>query len=284
MQVSKATRNAVTNGADPLISLVGVSKRFPNGTLALDNVDLNIPRGQLLSLIGLSGSGKSTLMRHLNGLHRPTAGKVTVMGVEVSSASNRELRGVRRNIGFVFQQFGLVGRATCLENVLTGALGRLSGPRYGVWSYPKKLRSEAFDHLERVGLVNQAYQRADTLSGGQMQRVAIARSLMQQPQIMLADEPVASLDPESSAQVLDLLLRVAVEEQMTVIVTLLLVELALGWATRIVGLRDGRVVLDRDATTLKQEDAMEVYQRVDKNLAQPSNIATEPAPFALREK
>lgn len=267
---------------DTLISLAGVSKRFPNGTLALDNVDLKIPRGQLLSLIGLSGSGKSTLMRHLNGLHRPTSGIVNVMGVEVSSASNRQLRGVRRNIGFVFQQFGLVGRATCLENVLTGALGRLNGPRYGVWSYPKQLRSEAFDHLERVGLVNQAYQRADTLSGGQMQRVAIARSLMQQPQIMLADEPVASLDPESSAQVLDLLLRVAVEEQMTVIVTLHQVELALGWATRIVGLRDGRVVLDRDATTLKQEDAMEVYQRVDKNLDSGMSATSETSPIAQR--
>lgn len=267
---------------DTLISLAGVSKRFPNGTLALDNVDLKIPRGQLLSLIGLSGSGKSTLMRHLNGLHRPTSGIVNVMGVEVSSASNRQLRGVRRNIGFVFQQFGLVGRATCLENVLTGALGRLNGPRYGVWSYPKQLRSEAFDHLERVGLVNQAYQRADTLSGGQMQRVAIARSLMQQPQIMLADEPVASLDPESSAQVLDLLLRVAVEEQMTVIVTLHQVELALGWATRIVGLRDGRVVLDRDATTLKQEDAMEVYQRVDKNLDPGMSATSETSPIAQR--
>lgn len=267
---------------DTLISLAGVSKRFPNGTLALDNVDLKIPRGQLLSLIGLSGSGKSTLMRHLNGLHRPTSGTVNVMGVEVSSASNRQLRGVRRNIGFVFQQFGLVGRATCLENVLIGALGRLNGPRYGVWSYPKQLRSEAFDHLERVGLVNQAYQRADTLSGGQMQRVAIARSLMQQPQIMLADEPVASLDPESSAQVLDLLLRVAVEEQMTVIVTLHQVELALGWATRIVGLRDGRVVLDRDATTLKQEDAMEVYQRVDKNLDPGMSATSETSPIAQR--
>lgn len=282
MSINNTMQKVAASEVDTLISLAGVSKRFPNGTLALDNVDLKIPRGQLLSLIGLSGSGKSTLMRHLNGLHRPTSGTVNVMGVEVSSASNRQLRGVRRNIGFVFQQFGLVGRATCLENVLTGALGRLNGPRYGVWSYPKQLRLEAFDHLERVGLVNQAYQRADTLSGGQMQRVAIARSLMQQPQIMLADEPVASLDPESSAQVLDLLLRVAVEEQMTVIVTLHQVELALGWATRIVGLRDGRVVLDRDATTLKQEDAMEVYQRVDKNLDSGMSATSETSPIAQR--
>lgn len=258
---------STSGGAVPLVSLAGVSKRFPNGTLALDNVSLEIPEGQLLSLIGLSGSGKSTLLRHVNGLLRPTSGVVQVMGTQVSSAPNRELRKVRRDIGFVFQQFGLVGRTTCLENVLNGALGSLKGPRYGVWSYPKSLRSQAFEQLDRVGLANQAYQRADTLSGGQMQRVAIARSLMQRPKIMLADEPVASLDPESSAQVLDLLLRVSIEDGMTVVVTLHQVELALGWATRIVGLRDGKVVLDRDATTLKQEDVMEVYQRVDNTLS-----------------
>jgi phosphonate transport system ATP-binding protein len=232
--------------------------------LALDNVSLEVPKGQLLSLIGLSGSGKSTLMRHLNGLHKPTSGTVKVLGTEVSSASNRELRAVRRNVGFVFQQFGLVGRATCLENVLSGALGRLGGPRYGVWSYPKQLRREAFDHLDRVGLAPQAYQRADTLSGGQMQRVAIARTIMQQPEILLADEPVASLDPESSAQVLELMLQVATEAKMTIIVTLHQVELAMGWAHRIVGLRDGRVVLDRDATGLSQADVMDVYRRVDR--------------------
>jgi len=256
--------NSFSGGANPLVSLTGVSKRFPNGTLALDNVSLEVPKGQLLSLIGLSGSGKSTLMRHLNGLHKPTSGSVKVLGTEVSSASNRELRAVRRNVGFVFQQFGLVGRATCLENVLSGALGRLGGPRYGVWSFPKQLRREAFDHLDRVGLAPQAYQRADTLSGGQMQRVAIARTIMQQPEILLADEPVASLDPESSAQVLELMLQVATEAKMTIIVTLHQVELAMGWAHRIVGLRDGRVVLDRDATGLSQADVMDVYRRVDR--------------------
>jgi phosphonate transport system ATP-binding protein len=256
--------NWLSGEANPLVSLTGVSKRFPNGTLALDNVSLEVPKGQLLSLIGLSGSGKSTLMRHLNGLHKPTSGTVKVLGTEVSSASNRELRAVRRNVGFVFQQFGLVGRATCLENVLSGALGRLGGPRYGVWSYPKQLRREAFDHLDRVGLAPQAYQRADTLSGGQMQRVAIARTIMQQPEILLADEPVASLDPESSAQVLELMLQVATEAKMTIIVTLHQVELAMGWAHRIVGLRDGRVVLDRDATGLSQADVMDVYRRVDR--------------------
>lgn len=268
-------------GADSLISLTGVSKRFPNGTLALDNVSLTVPKGQLLSLIGLSGSGKSTLMRHLNGLHRPTSGSVRVLGCEVSTARSKELRTVRRNVGFVFQQFGLVGRATCLENVLSGALGRLRGPRYGVWAYPKSLRREAFEHLDRVGLAPQAYQRADTLSGGQMQRVAIARTVMQQPQILLADEPVASLDPESSAQVLELLLKVATEEKMTVIVTLHQVELALGWAHRIVGLRDGRVVLDRDARGLNQNDVLEVYRRVDSAVVDREGASAPAVPTAV---
>lgn len=270
-----------SGGADSLISLTGVSKRFPNGTLALDNVSLSVPKGQLLSLIGLSGSGKSTLMRHLNGLHRPTSGSVRVLGCEVSTARSKELRTVRRNVGFVFQQFGLVGRATCLENVLSGALGRLRGPRYGVWAYPKSLRREAFEHLDRVGLAPQAYQRADTLSGGQMQRVAIARTVMQQPQILLADEPVASLDPESSAQVLELLLKVATEEKMTVIVTLHQVELALGWAHRIVGLRDGRVVLDRDARGLNQNDVLEVYRRVDSAVVDREGASVPAVPTAV---
>lgn len=270
-----------SGGADSLISLTGVSKRFPNGTLALDNVSLTVPKGQLLSLIGLSGSGKSTLMRHLNGLHRPTSGSVRVLGCEVSTARSKELRTVRRNVGFVFQQFGLVGRATCLENVLSGALGRLRGQRYGVWAYPKSLRREAFEHLDRVGLAPQAYQRADTLSGGQMQRVAIARTVMQQPQILLADEPVASLDPESSAQVLELLLKVATEEKMTVIVTLHQVELALGWAHRIVGLRDGRVVLDRDARGLNQNDVLEVYRRVDSAVVDREGASAPAVPTAV---
>lgn len=254
---------ALSEHSDPIVRLSNVSKRFPNGTLALDQVTLDVARGELLCLIGLSGSGKSTLLRHINGLHKPTSGNVDVMGVRVSESDMQSLRLVRRHIGFVFQQFGLVGRTTCMENVLTGALGRLRGPRFGVRSYPKDLRRLAFEHLDRVGLADQAFQRADTLSGGQMQRVAIARSLMQKPQILLADEPVASLDPESAGHVLELLLRIATEEQMTVIVTLHQVELALGWAKRIVALRSGRIVLDRPATGLDQLDVMDVYQRVD---------------------
>lgn len=249
--------------ASPVVSVAGLSKQFPNGPLALDGVSFDVPKGQLLCLIGLSGSGKSTLLRHLNGLHRPTVGSVQVMGLDVTAASRSQLRELRREVGFVFQQFGLVGRLSCIENVLAGALGRLRAPRFGVVSYSTALRREALDHLDRVGLADRAFQRADTLSGGQMQRVAIARTLMQRPSLLLADEPVASLDPESSGQVMDLLFRIVVEEQLSVICTLHQVELALGWANRIIGLRDGRVVLDEDAASLDQDAVMDVYRRVE---------------------
>lgn len=248
--------------ASPVVQLRNVSKQFVNGPLALDDVSFDMPSGQLLCLIGLSGSGKSTLLRHLNGLHHPTNGSVTVMGVDVVNAKRPELRLLRRDVGFVFQQFGLVGRLSCLENVLSGALGRLRAPRFGVFSYSKALRRQALDHLDRVGLADRAFQRADTLSGGQMQRVAIARTLMQQPKLLLADEPVASLDPESSGQVMDLLFRIVIEEQLSVICTLHQVELAMGWANRIIALRDGKTVLDRAVADLDQNEVMEVYRRV----------------------
>lgn len=245
-----------------LIDVTNLTKTFETGTTALREVNLQIHEGQMVALIGLSGSGKSTLMRHLNGLTKPTSGDVWVLDTHINTASNKALREARRHIGFIFQQFGLVGRITAIENVLSGALGSLRGPRFGVSSYPLALRKRALENLDRVGLADFAFQRADTLSGGQMQRVAIARSLMQQPKVMLADEPVASLDPESSAQVMEILLRVAQEENLTVLVTLHQVELALGWAERIIGLRDGEVVLDDAPKKIGKKKVMEVYQRV----------------------
>ena len=248
--------------SENVIDVINLSKTFETGTRALRDVSLQVPKGQMVAMIGLSGSGKSTLMRHLNGLTSPTAGDVWVLDTHINTASRKQLREVRRHIGFIFQQFGLVGRITALENVLSGSLGSLFGPRFGVGSYPLRYRKSALEHLDRVGMADYAFQRADTLSGGQMQRVAIARSLMQQPSVMLADEPVASLDPESSAQVMEILLRVAKEENLTVLVTLHQVELALGWAERIVGLRDGEVVLDDAPKKIGKKKVMEVYQRV----------------------
>ncbi len=266
----------------PVVQVRDLTKTFANGSVtALDQVDFEVPRGQLLVLIGLSGSGKSTLLRHLNGLHHPTSGDVEVLGTDVVTAQRRELRALRRRVGFVFQQFGLVGRLSCLENVLSGSLGRLGAPRYGVLTYGKALRREALGHLERVGLDDRAFQRADTLSGGQQQRVAIARTLMQSPELLLADEPVASLDPESSAQVMEVLARICVEDRLTVICSLHQVELALGWAHRIIGLRDGAMVLDQDAHDLDNAEVMRVYQRVQPGSGAAPVPAAQTAPVRV---
>ncbi|MGE0879097.1 MAG: phosphonate ABC transporter ATP-binding protein [Acidimicrobiia bacterium] len=246
---------------DTVVEVRDLVKTFGT-TKACDGISMTVGKGELVALIGLSGSGKSTLLRHLNGLHRPTSGEVDVLGTCVHAAKGRELRQLRERVGFVFQQFNLVGRLTAIENVLTGALARVKGPRYGVATYPRALRREALDQLDRVGLADRAFQRADTLSGGQQQRVAIARTLMQHPEVLLADEPVASLDPESSVQVMDVLFRICVEDQLTVLCTLHQVELAMGWAHRIVGLRDGKVVLDQDTSSLDGDAVATVYQRV----------------------
>jgi phosphonate transport system ATP-binding protein len=252
------------NDAQPPVSLRGVTKRFGGAQplTALDHVDLDVKRGELCVLIGLSGSGKSTLLRHINGLHLPTSGSVHVLGVDVGKASRKELRALRKRVGFVFQSFNLVARSTVLENVLTGALGRLRGPRFGVLSYPNDLRLEAARHLERVGLGDRLFQRTGTLSGGQQQRVGIARMLMQAPELVLADEPVASLDPEASRTVMDLLFRICQEDGLTVVCSLHQVELALAHGTRLVGLRDGQIVLDTPTSEIDVEGAMRVYERL----------------------
>lgn len=258
-------RMADDHARETVVEVSGLTKTFDGGRVrALDDVSFSVPLGQLLVIIGLSGSGKSTLLRHLNGLHRPTDGEIRVLGVDAANAKGRELRTLRRDVGFVFQQFNIVGRLSCIENVLSGALGRIRGPRYGAITYSKVLRREALAQLERVGLGDRAFQRTDTLSGGQQQRVAIARTLMQQPRIVLADEPVASLDPEISGQVMDVLFRCCVEDNITVLCSLHQVDLALGWANRLIGLQDGRVVLDSPVDDdLNEERVMEVYQRLD---------------------
>lgn len=248
-----------------VVEVSGLSKTFDGGRVrALRDVSFSVPEGQLLVIIGLSGSGKSTLLRHLNRLHEPTAGDVRVLGTDVVAAKGATLRALRRDVGFVFQQFNIVGRMSCMENVLSGALGRLRGPRMGAWMYPKELRREALVQLERVGLADQAWQRADTLSGGQQQRVAIARTLFQKPKLVLADEPVASLDPEISGQVMDVLFQCCIEDNITVLCSLHQIDLALGWANRLIGLRDGELVLDTPVDeSLDRADVMDVYQRLD---------------------
>ncbi|MFC0451210.1 phosphonate ABC transporter ATP-binding protein [Rhodococcus jostii] len=253
-------------GDDVVIAVREVTKTF-GATTALQGVSLDVHRSEMLVLLGLSGSGKSTLLRCINGLHPVTSGSVDVTGTRVDLATRKRIRELRKDVGFVFQNFNLVGRLSCLENVLIGGLGRLHVPRYGALTYPRSMRTEAMAHLDRVGLADYAERRADTLSGGQQQRVAIARMLMQRPTIVLADEPVASLDPENAGVVMDLLFRVCIEEKLTVVCTLHQVDLALGWAHRLVGLRGGVKVLDRPAVGMTRDEVMAIYQRVDPGLA-----------------
>lgn len=229
---------------------------------ALKGVDLAIEPGEMVVLLGLSGSGKSTFLRHVDGLETPTSGTLNVLGQDLTTLSGRQMRKLRAKVGFVFQQFELVPSLSALENVLTGALSTLRGPRLGLATYPRRLRVKALETLDRVGLLELAYERADTLSGGQQQRVAIARALMQEPEILLADEPVASLDPESSRIVMSLIRDIARERNLTVLCSLHQVDLALSWADRIIGLREGAVVLDTPTAGLGRAEVMEIYGKV----------------------
>lgn len=244
------------------VQLDNVTKDFGGGVKGLDDVKLGFRTSEITVLLGLSGSGKSTLLRHLNGLHTPTSGNVRVLGQDVAALKKQELRKLRRDIGFIFQSFNLVGPMSVLENVCTGALGRLKGPRLSLMSYPKSVKQEALETLERVGLEKLAHQRADTLSGGQQQRVAIARALMQHPKILLADEPVAALDPVSSGSVISLLEQICREDKITVIASLHQVQLAIDFADRIVGLQAGKVGFDRPTAGMTAASAQEIYESV----------------------
>ncbi len=227
-----------------MIRIQDLSKQFPDGTRALKNVSLEVRDGEFVSIIGLSGAGKSTLLRCINRLVEPTSGRVEVDGIDVTSASQETLRQVRCMTGMVFQQFNLVKRATVLTNVLTGRLGTTPP----LWALVNRFRPEdyrdAMANLERVGIADKAHQKAGELSGGQQQRVAIARALMQRPRYILADEPVASLDPATSHSVLRYLEEVNREDGLTVLCNLHVLSLARRYATRVIALKDGELVFD----------------------------------------
>lgn len=253
------------------VQIDNLTKDFGDGVLGLDDVTVGFRTGGISVLLGLSGSGKSTLLRHINGLHTPTGGSVRVLGEDVPQLKGRQLRTLRRDIGVIFQHFNLIGPMTVLENVCTGRLGSLRGPRISLMMYPKSVRREAMEKLDRVGLADRAFQRADTLSGGQQQRVAIARALMQNPRILLADEPVASLDPVSSREVIALLTQISEEDGLTIIASLHQVQLAIDFADRIVGLRSGRVVLDQPTAGLTVAEASRIYDSVA-GLSDPDDV------------
>ncbi len=230
---------------------------YKTGLKALKGVTLEVPRGQFVVVVGLSGAGKSTLIRTVNSLVLPTKGSVTVNGTNVTAARGGALRRARSDIGMIFQTFNLVKRTSVLRNVLAGRLGDLPAWRGVLSAFPREDVAYAHDCLARVGIPEKAYVRADALSGGQQQRVGIARALAQKPTVMLADEPVASLDPPTSHAVMSDLKRIAREDGITTMVNLHFIDMARDYADRIIGMRDGLVVFDgtpAEATDAAFED------------------------------
>lgn len=244
-----------------MIELREVSKEYSNGTKGLNNINLTIGQGEFVAVVGLSGAGKSTLLRSINRLHEITEGDIVIQGSSITNAKGKALRMIRRDIGMIFQSFNLVKRSTVLRNVLAGRVGYHSTLRTILGRFPAHDMDLAFGALERVGIVDKAYIRADQLSGGQQQRVAIARVLSQEAKIILADEPVASLDPLTTKQVMDDLKRINQELGITTVVNLHFIDLAREYATRIIGLRAGEVVFDGPAEEATDERFAEIYGR-----------------------
>ena len=243
-----------------MIEFQNVSKRYPNGFEALKNINLKIEQGEFVAVIGLSGAGKSTLIRTINRMHDITEGTLTVDGTNVMELQGKQLRTFRRKIGMIFQSFNLITRTTVIKNVLTAFVPELPWWRALLGIFTKEEKIAALESLDKMGILDKAFVRADQLSGGQQQRVALARTLAQNPQIILADEPVASLDPITARQVMDDFLRINQDMNITVIINIHHVELALQSATRVVGIREGRIVYDGPASKVDQEILDSIYQ------------------------
>lgn len=241
-----------------MLRIENLSKTYPTGTQALKNVSFEVQDGEFMVVIGLSGSGKSTLLRCINRLIEPTEGKIYLDDVDVTAASPSELRLIRRNIGMVFQQFNLVKRSSVMTNVLNGRLGYANPglSLLGIW--PDEEKKRALQALARVGIADKAQNRADALSGGQQQRVGIARALMQEPKLLLADEPVASLDPVLSHSILQYLEQLN-KEGITVICSLHFLDLVHRYATRVVALKDGLKVFEGSAKEIDHARFKEIY-------------------------
>ncbi len=221
-----------------------LTKVYEDGTVALKDVSFTVEDGEFLVIIGLSGSGKSTLLRCINRLIEPTEGRILWNGVDITQATESEMRRIRREIGMVFQHFNLVDRLSVLTNVLTGRCGYVN-PWWSLINYwPEREKRRAMEALELVGIADKAYNRADALSGGQKQRVGIARALMQDPKMILADEPVASLDPVLAHSILGYLEKLNQERNITVLCSLHYLDLVQRYATRVIGLREGRLVYE----------------------------------------
>jgi len=244
-----------------MIKFENVSVTYPGGVKALKDLNLEIKDGDFIIIVGLSGAGKSTLLRTVNNLVKPSTGSVYLEDVNVTSAKKKELKQIRSQIGMIFQTFNLVNRSTVLKNVLTGRLSNISTIRSILGLWPKDQKEMAFEALNQVEILEKAYVRASNLSGGQQQRVGIARALSQKPKVMLADEPVASLDPITSRVVMSYLKKINTELGITTIVNLHFLDLAKEFGDRLIGLRDGKLVFDGNVNDVSDEDFENIYGR-----------------------
>ncbi len=244
-----------------MIQFEHVSKIYPEGTKGLDDVNLTINDGEFVCIIGLSGAGKSTLLRTINRMHDITSGTLLVNGKNVSQCQGKSLRELRRGIGMIFQSFNLVNRTTVYKNVLNGRIGYHNFFQVLFSLYSDKEKLLALKNLELMGILDKAYIRADRLSGGQQQRVALARALTQEPQIILADEPTASLDPLTSIQVLDDFKLINQKFGITIIANMHHVDLTKQYATRIIGIKAGKIVFDGKPQELTDEALETIYGR-----------------------
>jgi phosphonate transport system ATP-binding protein len=243
-----------------ILDIQKLNKRYGNGELVLKDLDLRIEGNGITAVVGSSGAGKSTLLRCINRLVEPTSGSVTLDGVELTALRGASLRQMRRSIGMIFQSFNLVDRLTVMENVLSGRLGYVGFFQAAARRFPQADVDRAFHLLERVGLQDFVNQRADALSGGQRQRVGVVRALMQEPSILLADEPTASLDPKTSVQILDLIDGLSAELDLPVLVNIHNVGQAKQYAQRIVGLRFGSIIFDGNADELDDAALDRIYE------------------------
>lgn len=242
-------------GAPRAVSVSGLTKRFGSRAPVFERLDFSVPHGEAVAVIGANGTGKSTLMRSLIRLTEVDDGEIEVLGQKVRSLDAAKLRCLRARVGFVFQKHNLVSRLSALSNVIHGAQARHSWPNvWAQWSAPRHVREEAMHCLARVGLADRAGQRVDSLSGGQSQRAAIARMLMQRPELVIADEPVASLDPKAGVEVMDLLFKLTREAGLTLLFVSHHMDHAQAYADRIVGLGHGKVMMDIASRNAKMDE------------------------------
>lgn len=250
----------------PILEFQHVSKVYNNTTKALDDLSFSVKEGEFLSIIGPSGAGKSTVLRCINRLVDATDGKIIYDGKDIMHINKRQLRNVRTKTGMIFQHYNLVDRLSVMENVLHGRLGQKSTFSGMIGHYSESEKKQAFAILEELGLAEQAYKRCDALSGGQKQRVGIARAIMQQPKLILCDEPIASLDPKASKTIMDHLAQINQSMQITCIVNLHQVDVAMKYSQRILGIAAGKLVFDGAPSELTQKKIHEIYQSNAKDL------------------